>query len=182
MQPSPRGDNAQPTEESLNAAIAALTKPLRWQKKQHRPPKHFKTLMATCQGYAGHSSAEESVKQAFQKAMSDAQAALDAATTAEAIQEATQALQTACETYVLSAEPETGYPFDYTFLMNEANNSDNGWSKNVTEGNIQNFTYKNSAEKNNGDLQKTGFMEAWDGKNYTATITYTRNELPQRTL
>ena len=37
-----QGDNAQPTEESLNAAIAALTKPLRWQKKQHRQPKHSK--------------------------------------------------------------------------------------------------------------------------------------------
>ena len=173
-----QGDNAQPTEESLNAAIAALTQAIALAEETAPATEAFKTLMATCQGYAGHSSAEESVKQAFQKAMSDAQAALDAATTAEAIQEATQALQTACETYVLSAEPETGYPFDYTFLMNEANNSDNGWSKNVTEGNIQNFTYKNSAEKNNGDLQKTGFMEAWDGKNYTATITYTRNELP----
>ena len=173
-----QGNSAQATEESLNAAIAALTQAIALAEETAPATEAFKTLMATCQGYAGHSSAEESVKQAFQKAMSDAQAALDAATTAEAIQEATQALQTACETYVLSAEPETGYPFDYTFLMNEANNSDNGWSKNVTEGNIQNFTYKNSAEKNNGDLQKTGFMEAWDGKNYTATITYTRNELP----
>ena len=173
-----QGDSAQPTEESLNAAIAALTQAIALAEETAPATEAFKTLMATCQGYASHSSAEESVKQAFQKAMSNAQAALDAATTVEAIQEATQTLQTACETYVLSAEPETGYPFDYTFLMNEANNSANGWSKNVTEGNIQNFTYKNSAEKNNGDLQKTGFMEAWDGKNYTATITYTRNELP----
>lgn len=173
-----QGDSAQPTEESLNAAIAALTQAIALAEETAPATEAFKTLMATCQGYASHSSAEESVKQAFQKAMTDAQTALDAATTVEAIQEATQALQTACETYVLSAEPETGYPFDYTFLMNEANNSANGWSKNVTEGNIQNFTYKNSAEKNNGDLQKTGFMEAWDGKNYTATITYTRNELP----
>ncbi|WP_444326663.1 hypothetical protein [Paraprevotella clara] len=173
-----QGDNAQPTEESLNAAIAALTQAIALAEETAPATEAFKTLMATCQGYASHSSAEESVKQAFQKAMTDAQVALDAATTVEALQEATQTLQTACETYVLSAEPETGYPFDYTFLMNEANNSDNGWSKNVTEGNIQNFTYKNSAEKNNGDLQKTGFMEAWDGKNYTATITYTRNELP----
>lgn len=173
-----QGDSAQPTEESLNAAIAALTQAIALAEETTPATEAFKTLMATCQGYASHSSAEESVKQAFQKAMTDAQTALDAATTVEAIQEATQALQTACETYVLSAEPETGYPFDYTFLMNEANNSANGWSKNVTEGNIQNFTYKNSAEKNNGDLQKTGFMEAWDGKNYTATITYTRNELP----
>lgn len=173
-----QGDSAQPTEESLNAAIAALTQAIALAEETAPATEAFKTLMATCQGYASHSSAEESVKQAFQKAMTDAQTALDAATTVEAIQEATQTLQTACETYVLSAEPETGYPFDYTFLMNEANNSANGWSKNVTEGNIQNFTYKNSAEKNNGDLQKTGFMEAWDGKNYTATITYTRNELP----
>lgn len=173
-----QGNNAQDTEESLNAAIAALTQAIALAEETAPATEAFKTLMATCQGYASHSSAEESVKQAFQKAMTDAQAALDAATTVEAIQEATQTLQTACETYVLSAEPETGYPFDYTFLMNEANNSANGWSKNVTEGNIQNFTYKNSAEKNNGDLQKTGFMEAWDGKNYTATITYTRNELP----
>ncbi|WP_302581506.1 hypothetical protein [Paraprevotella clara] len=173
-----QGDNAQPTEESLNAAIAALTQAIALAEETAPATEAFKTLMATYQGYASHSSAEESVKQAFQKAMTDAQAALDAATTAEAIQEATQTLQTACETYILNAAPEEGYPFDYTFLMNEANNSANGWSKNVTEGNIQNFTYKNSAEKNNGDLQKTGFMEAWDGKNYTATITYTRNELP----
>ena len=62
--------------------------------------------------------------------------------------------------------------------MNEANNSANGWTKNVTGGNIYNFQYKESAEKNNGNLQKTGFMEAWDGKNYTSTIAYTRNELP----
>lgn len=173
-----QGDSAQPTEESLNAAIAALTQAIALAEETAPVTEAFKTLMATCQDYAEHSEAEESVKQVFQKAMSDAQAALDAATTAEAIQEATQTLQTACETYVLNAAPEEGYPFDYTFLMNEANNSANGWTKNVTGGNIQNFTYKNSAEKNNGDLQKTGFMEAWDGKNYTATITYTRNELP----
>ena len=134
--------------------------------------------MATCQGYANHSSAEESVKQAFQKAMTDAQAALDAATTVEAIQEAIQPLQTACETYILNAAPEAGYPFDYTFLMDEANNSANGWTKNVSQGKIQNFTYKNSAEKNNGELQKTGFLEAWNGESYTATIAYTRTELP----
>lgn len=173
-----QGDSAQPTEESLNAAIAALTQAIALAEETAPVTEAFKTLMATCQDYAEHSEAEESVKQVFQKAMSDAQAALDAATTAEAIQEATQTLQTACETYVLNAAPEEGYPFDYTFLVNEANNSANGWTKNVTGGNIQNFTYKNSAEKNNGDLQKTGFMEAWDGKNYTATITYTRNELP----
>lgn len=173
-----QGNSAQATEESLNAAIAALTQAIALAEETAPATEAFKALMATCQGYASHSSAEESVKQAFQKAMTDAQAALDAATKTEAIQEATQALQTACETYVLNAAPEEGYPFDYTFLMNEANNSANGWTKNVTGGNIYNFQYKESAEKNNGNLQKTGFMEAWDGKNYTATIAYTRNELP----
>lgn len=175
-----QGNDAQnsDSEDVLDKAIAALTQAIALAEETAPATEAFKTLMATCQGYASHSSAEESVKQVFQKAMTDAQAALDAATKTEAIQDATQTLQAACETYVLNAAPEEGYPFDYTFLMNEANNSDNGWSKNVTEGNIYNFQYKESAEKNNGNLQKTGFMEAWDGKNYTATIAYTRNELP----
>ena len=173
-----QGNSAQATEESLNAAIAALTQAIALAEETAPATEAFKTLMATCQGYASHSSAEENVKQAFQKAMTDAQAALDAATKTEAIQDATQTLQVACETYILNAAPEEGYPFDYTFLMNEANNSANGWTKNVTGGNIYNFQYKESAEKNNGNLQKAGFMEAWDGKNYTATIAYTRNELP----
>lgn len=173
-----QGDNAQPTEESLNAAIAALTQAIALAEETAPATEAFKTLMATCQGYASHSSAEESVKQAFQKAMTDAQTALDAATTVEAIQEATQALQTACETYVLSAEPETGYLFDYTFLVAEVGNSKDGWTQNISEGSIQNFQYQNNSAKDNGDLKKTGYVECWDANPYTATITYTRNELP----
>lgn len=173
-----QGNNTQDTEESLNAAITALTQAITLAEQAAPVTEAFKALMATCQSYANHSSAEESVKQAFQKAMTDAQAALDAATTVEAIQETIQPLQTACETYILNAIPEKGYPFDYTFLMDEANNSGNGWTKNVSQGNIQNFNYKESSEKNNGKLQKTGFMEAWDANPYAATLTYTRNELP----
>ena len=173
-----QGNNTQDTEESLNAAITALTQAITLAEQATPVTEAFKALMATCQSYANHSSAEESVKQAFQKAMTDAQAALDAATTVEAIQETIQPLQTACETYILNAIPEKGYPFDYTFLMDEANNSGNGWTKNVSQGNIQNFNYKESSEKNNGKLQKTGFMEAWDANPYAATLTYTRNELP----
>lgn len=173
-----QGNNAQDTEESLNAAITALTQAIALAEQAVPATEAFKALMATCQSYANHSSTEESVKQAFQKAMTDAQAALDAATTVEAIQETIQPLQTACETYILNAIPEKGYPFDYTFLMDEANNSGNGWTKNVSQGNIQNFNYKESSEKNNGKLQKTGFMEAWDANPYAATLTYTRNELP----
>lgn len=173
-----QGNNAQPTEESLNAAIAALTQAIALAEETASATEAFKTLMATCQGYASHSSAEESVKQAFQKAMTDAQAALDAATIVEAIQEATQTLQAACETYVLSAEPETGYPFDYTFLVAEVGNSKDGWTQNISEGSIQNFQYQNNSAKDNGDLKKTGYVECWDANPYTATITYTRNELP----
>ena len=173
-----QGDSAQPTEESLNAAIAALTQAIALAEETAPATEAFKTLMATCQGYASHSSAEESVKQVFQKAMTDAQAALDAATKTEAIQDATQTLQTACETYVLSAEPEMGYPFDYTFLVAEAGNSKDGWTQNISEGSIQNFQYQNNSAKDNGDLKKTGYVECWDANPYTATITYTRNELP----
>lgn len=179
-----QGDSAQPTEESLNAAIAALTQAIALAEETAPATEAFKTLMATCQGYASHSSAEESVKQAFQKAMTDAQTALDAATTVEAIQEATQALQTACETYVLSAEPEMGYPFDYTFLVAEVGNSKDGWTNSFSAEytHPDNYQYKkDDAAKNNPDLglYKTGFIEAWNaGVDFTGTLTYTQNDLP----
>lgn len=179
-----QGDNAQPTEESLNAAIAALTQAIALAEETAPATEAFKTLMATCQGYASHSSAEESVKQAFQKTMTDAQTALDAATTVEAIQEATQTLQTACETYILNAAPEEGYPFDYTFLVAEVGNSKNGWTNSFSTEytHPDNYQYKkDDAAKNNPDLglYKTGFIEAWNaGVDFTGTLTYTQNDLP----
>lgn len=179
-----QGDSAQPTEESLNAAIAALTQAIALAEETAPATEAFKTLMVTCQDYAEHSEAEESVKQVFQKAMSDAQAALDAATTVKAIQEATQTLQTACETYVLNAAPEEGYPFDYTFLVAEVGNSKNGWTNSFSTEytHPDNYQYKkDDAAKNNPDLglYKTGFIEAWNaGVDFTGTLTYTQNDLP----
>lgn len=173
-----QGESAQDTEESLNAAITALTQAIALAEQAAPATEAFKALMETCQGYADHSTAEESVEQTFQKAMTDAQAALDAATTVEAIQEATQTLQTACETYVLDATPKEGYPFDYTFLVAEVGNSKDGWTQNISEGSIRNFQYQNNSAKDNGDLRKTGYVECWDANPYTATLTYTRNELP----
>lgn len=179
-----QGNNAQDTEESLNAAITALTQAIALAEQAAPATEAFETLMATCQGYANHSSAEKSVKQAFQKAMTDAQAALDAATMVEAIQEATQTLQAACQTYLLNAEPETGYPFDYAFLVAEVGNSKNGWTNNFSAEytHLDNYQYKkDDASKNNADLglYKTGFIEAWnDGVDFTGTLTYTLNELP----
>ena len=92
-----QGNDAQnsDSEDVLNKAIAALTQAIALAEETAPATEAFKTLMATCQGYASHSSAEENVKQAFQKAMTDAQAALDAATKTAAIQDATQTLQVA---------------------------------------------------------------------------------------
>lgn len=181
-----QGNDAQnsDSEDVLNKAIAALTQAIALAEETAPATEAFKTLMATCQGYASHSSAEESVKQAFQKAMTDAQAALDAATTAEAIQEATQTLQTACETYILNAAPEEGYPFDYTFLVAEVGNSKDGWTNSFSAEytHPDNYQYKkDDAAKNNPDLglYKTGFIEAWNaGVDFTGTLTYTQNNLP----
>lgn len=181
-----QGNDAQNSdlEDVLNKAIAALTQAIALAEETAPATEAFKTLMATCQGYASHSSAEESVKQAFQKAMTDAQAALDAATTAEAIQEATQTLQTACETYILNAAPEEGYPFDYTFLVAEVGNSKDGWTNSFSAEytHPDNYQYKkDDAAKNNPDLglYKTGFIEAWNaGVDFTGTLTYTQNNLP----
>ncbi len=179
-----QGESAQDTEESLNVAITALTQAIALAEQAVPATEAFKALMATCQGYDSHSSAEESVKQAFQKAMTDAQAALDAATTVEAIQEATQTLQTACETYILNAAPEEGYPFDYTFLVAEVGNSKNGWTNSFSTEytHPDNYQYKkDDAAKNNPDLglYKTGFIEAWNADvDFTGTLTYTQNDLP----
>ena len=76
--------------------------------------------------------------------------------------------------YVLNAVPNEGYTFDYTFLIEGVGNSIDGWVKNI-EGFVGNFVYKHSAEKNTAELQKTGFIEAWNPNAYNGTISYTAN-------
>ena len=76
--------------------------------------------------------------------------------------------------YVLNAVPNEGYTFDYTFLIEGVGNSIDGWVKNI-EGFSGNFVYKHSAEKNTAELQKTGFIEAWNPNAYNGTISYTAN-------
>lgn len=79
--------------------------------------------------------------------------------------------------YVLNAVPNEGYTFDYTFLIEGVGNSIEGWVKNI-DGFSGNFVYKHSAEKNTDELQKTGFIEAWNPNAYKGTISYTANEIP----
>ena len=79
--------------------------------------------------------------------------------------------------YVLNAVPNEGYTFDYTFLIEGVGNSIEGWVKNI-DGFSGNFVYKHSAEKNTAELQKTGFIEAWNPNAYKGTISYTANEIP----
>ena len=79
--------------------------------------------------------------------------------------------------YVLNAVPNEGYTFDYTFLIEGVGNSIDGWVKNI-DGFSGNFVYKHSAEKNTDELQKTGFIEAWNPNAYKGTISYTANNIP----
>ena len=79
--------------------------------------------------------------------------------------------------YVLNAVPNEGYTFDYTFLIEGVGNSIDGWVKNI-DGFVGNFVYKHSAEKNTDELQKTGFIEAWNPNAYNGTISYTANNIP----
>ena len=59
-----------------------------------------------------------------------------------------------------------------------------GWTNNFSAEytHLDNYQYKkDDASKNNADLglYKTGFIEAWnDGVDFTGTLTYTLNELP----
>ena len=79
--------------------------------------------------------------------------------------------------YVLNAVPNEGYTFDYTFLIEGVGNSIDGWVKNI-DGFSGNFVYKHSSEKNTAELQKTGFIEAWNPNAYRGTISYTANNIP----
>lgn len=178
-----KGESAN-TEESLNQALSDLAQAIALAEKAIVSADKMKTLMATCQRYASHSNAEAEMKQALTAAMETAQTAMDAAITAEAIDEATKTLQTACETYILNAAPEEGYPFDYTFLVAEVGNSKNGWTNSFSAEytHPDNYQYKkDDAGKNNPDLglYKSGFIEAWNaGVDFTGTLTYTQNDLP----
>lgn len=117
----------------------------------------------------------EDVSEDFTEAITTAIAAYDVVSKQEELLAAIINLSEAMNSFALNAMPLKGNTLDYGFLVEGVGNSTKGWTRSFS---CQNYTYKNSTEKNNGDLTAPGFIECWNGNAYSGTLTYTLNGLP----
>ena len=166
---------------TLNAAIETLNNAIELAKAAVTAADELEALISECQTTATHSYAQTTVLSTFQTDITTAESQLAAATTLEAIHTATATLETARQAYIFNARPETGYPFDYDFLVAEVGNSTNGWANQFSAEytHPQNYQYKNSNNKDTETLKKTGYIEAWNNNvDFSGTLTYTLNDLP----
>ena len=127
-----------------------------------------------------NSTADEEVKAAYTQAIATAKSAVESATVIADIDAAMAALETARQTYVLAATPNSGFSFDYSFLVAQACNSTNGWTKTYgTTGNQDNYQLQRSTNKNNGELTSDSYIETWTNGTYNAgQLYYTATNLP----
>ena len=136
----------------------------------------FNEVKFGCFDIQDNSTAEADVAAAFEAVVGATYNTANIATLAD-LENLIAKLIAACNAYVLNAVPNAGFTFDYTFLIEGVGNSIEGWEKNI-DGFHGNFVYKHSAEKNTAELQKTGFIEAWNPEAYKGTISYTATDLP----
>lgn len=117
----------------------------------------------------------EDVSEDFTEAITTAIAAYDVVSQQEEILAAIINLSEAMNSFALNAMPLKGNTLDYGFLVEGVGNSTKGWTRSFS---CQNYTYKNSTEKNTDDLKAPGFIECWNKDPYSGTLTYTINGLP----
>ena len=141
--------------------------------------KEAKELMAACQTLGGSTTEKaDGAKDALDNALTAAKADLAQADTNESMDRAMDGIEAARRNYLLQALPAEGETLDFTFLIDGIGNSTNGWVREFVNFS-RNYQYQNASNKNNGDLQKTGYIEAWNnGVEFTGTLTYTATELP----
>ena len=128
-----------------------------------------------------NSTADEEVKAAYTQAIATAKSAVESATVIADIDAAMAKLETARQTYVLAATPNSGFSFDYSFLVADACNSTTGWTKTYERngGKQDNYQLQRSTNKNNGDLTSDSYIETWTDAKYNAgQLYYTATDLP----
>ena len=128
-----------------------------------------------------NSSADEEVKAAYTQDIATAKFAVESATVIADIDAAMAALETARQTYVLAATPNSGFSFDYSFLVADACNSTTDWTKTYERngGKQDNYQLQRSTNKNNGDLTSDSYIETWTDAKYNAgQLYYTATDLP----
>lgn len=106
---------ANPTEDALTAATEALKVAIKLANESGDAIAAANEAIANCQDVLDNSTATD--KTTFETAIKTAQTDLDAATSLEAIEAIVATLETARQDYMKTAEPNSGYTFDYTFAI-----------------------------------------------------------------
>lgn len=163
-------NNAEQTEEGLNAAIVKITNAINFAKDMRQPLAKVYDLLAVCSSYYTNSEADD--KTAFKTAIDEATTNIESAETVDAVNAVYNTLEQSRQTYVTSgAIPNEGYPFDVTFKIVNTDFDSNisGWetvSPAVRNGNV-------------GFDNKPGFAEFcdWGGESWQGSISQVVNGL-----
>ena len=163
-------NNAEQTEEGLNAAIAKITNAINFAKDMRQPLAKVYDLLAVCSSYYTNSEADD--KTAFKTAIDEATTNIESAETVDAVNAIYNTLEQSRQIYVTSgAIPNEDYPFDVTFKIVNTDFDSNisGWetvSPAVRNGNV-------------GFDNKPGFAEFcdWGGESWQGSISQVVNGL-----
>lgn len=142
--------------------------------------KELNGLIATCTSLMDNTTEKvEGAKKSLETGLTLVKAMSESIETVEDLDGKIEQVEGLRQEYILQALPTEGETLDYTFLIDGIGNSTSGWV-NLFTGFNGNYQYNGSAtNKNNGELQKTGYIEAWNNNvKFTGTLTYTATELP----
>ncbi len=142
--------------------------------------KELNGLIATCTSLMDNTTEKvEGAKKSLETGLTLVKAMSESIETVEDLDGKIEQVEGLRQEYILQALPAEGETLDYTFLIDGIGNSTSGWV-NLFTGFNGNYQYNGSAtNKNNGELQKTGYIEAWNNNvKFTGTLTYTATELP----
>ena len=142
--------------------------------------KELNGLIATCTSLMDNTTEKvEGAKKSLETGLTLVKAMSESIETVEDLDGKIEQVEGLRQEYILQALPAEGETLDYTFLIDGIGNSTSGWV-NLFTGFNENYQYNGSAtNKNNGELQKTGYIEAWNNNvKFTGTLTYTATELP----
>lgn len=142
--------------------------------------KELNELIATCTSLMDNTTEKvEGAKKSLETGLTLVKAMSESIETVEDLDGKIEQVEGLRQEYVLQALPAEGETLDYTFLIDGIGNSTSGWV-NLFTGFNGNYQYNGPAtNKNNGELQKAGYIEAWNNNvKFTGTLTYTATELP----
>lgn len=142
--------------------------------------KELNGLIATCTSLMDNTTEKvEGAKKSLETGLTLVKEMSESIETVEDLDGKIEQVEGLRQEYILQALPAEGETLDYTFLIDGIGNSTSGWVKLFTGFN-GNYQYNGPAtNKNNGELQKAGYIEAWNNNvKFTGTLTYTATELP----